>query len=1762
MSQIKKKFIENNAIDGTKFQLLNGQTLRAVDNSGSDRDLFYFSNANEWYLSVNPKISVDPQAANDLTRKSYVDGLASAEASARAAADAAEQSRAEVAEGKLTTDLASEVSRAQGAEASIASDLAAEILRAETAEAGIASDLAVETSRAQAAESALSGRLDVIEGSGEGSIAKAKSDAQAYADQKISDLIASAPAVLDTLKELADALGDDPNFATTVANQIGSEAAARQIADAAETQAREAADLQLTSDLAKEATDRALADSTEATARQAADQALQIAIDSEATARQIAVSAEQSAREAADQALQIAIDSEATARQAAVAAEASARDAAIAAEASARQTAIDAETSSRQAAVFSETSARQAAVDAETSRAQAAEASLASSVSSEASARIAAVAAEASARDAAIAAEASRAQAAEAGLSSDLASEASARQSADDQISSSLMAETSRAQAAEASLASGLAQEASDRQAAIAAEAVSRQTDVTTLTGLISSEALRAQAAENSLSGSVAAETSRAQAAETSLAGAVNAEALRAQAAEAQALNDAKSYTDTKVAAVVDSAPAVLDTLNKLAQSLANDPNLATTIAGEIGSEASRAQAAESAEQSRAMAAEAALRSDIDVESQQRQAADIDLANQVTGEIGRAQTVEASLQAAIGSESSRAMAAEATLQSNIYNEITRAQDFEASLQSSIEAEALAREAADSAEQSRAQATEASLQSNIDAEISARQAAVAAINLAIQNVSPNLDGLADVMIANKADKDLVQWSAAAGKWENVAPISVGSLSYASLEQELTAPQYGSQFGYVAISADGTTMAVGAYQENGNLYSDGAVHVYTKSNGTWTEQAKLLASDANYYMYFGREVSLSDDGNTLAVGAYNQNKDNTTSGTAYVFTRSGSTWTQAQELVPSNAAWYQQFGYSIRISGDASTVVVGAVNENNGTGSIFVYKKTGTSYAEEAHLVPGDAQYYELLGYEVAISHDGNTVVAGAPYQNPNGAGGQGSAYVYTRSGSTWTQAQKLEPSVSGYYDYFGSSLAISGDASTVIVGAYNHSSQNSYNNGAAFVFTGTPGSYTQQQEVIAGDKQSYSQFGWSVALSPDGTIAAVGARSQSTTPNSNDGAVYVYTVSSGTLSQRSKIVASDAQSYAGLGMSVSLGSDHLVAGAPGNQGKAYVYSLAIIGSPTGVLRTNDLGQLDTSFLQYNLNLGGNILSGVLPPSASTDASNKYYVDAQINSVNNNVNNVSSNLNTLNNTVSQQGTRLSHLTLASGLQDVSASGAGAGDLIRYDGTTWKLESPLSERIAGQGSGNIWNYKSVWKFDELEGNLIDSAGSNYLISSGNIIYGLPGATATGTAISFDGTAFASSVHTLDGWKTSPTDFSVSVWIKTSGSYGVVWTMSADNGQYGPALNMNGSDVLLYNWPNGNLASQMVNIGDNNWHHILVSWGIAGTKLYIDGVLNSQTSDTIANYQMINSGFKIRIGQGFNGSMDKLALFNNQLADADVASIYSSLDAEFVPGGNLRTIKTTNDGYIDQSFLQYNVNFGGNKLSGVATPTADTDTANKKYVDDTVAAATSGENSAIAAEASRAQAAEGAISSSLAAEVSRAQAAEVTLTSDLAAEVSRAEAAESVLQSNINAENSARTAADTAIESALGAEAVSRASSDSALKAEIDSYRPQTASITLTSIDVTNGFVEFTPVNTFISGSLMCFVGRLFLCEGEDYTTSFQDGKISLTFTGSFAVGQSEGAQEGDRVLCRYLSIIPSTINPVSGGVEVISVINGGTV
>ena len=362
--------------------------------------------------------------------------------------------------------------------------------------------------------------------------------------------------------------------------------------------------------------------------------------------------------------------------------------------------------------------------------------------------------------------------------------------------------------------------------------------------------------------------------------------------------------------------------------------------------------------------------------------------------------------------------------------------------------------------------------------------------------------------------------------------------------------GDTFG-LSVAISGDSVVIGASGDDDGGSRSGSAYVFTRTGSSWSQQDKLTANDAAANDSFGHSVDISGD--SVVVGSYKDDDDGADSGSAYVFTRSGSSWSQQDKLTANDAAANDQFGVSVAIS--SNTVVVGAHQDDDGgadSGSAYVFTRSGSSWSLQAKLTANDAAAGDRLGWHVAIS--GDSVVVGALHDDDNGTS-SGSAYVFTRSGSSWSQQDKLTANDAAANDTFGASVAISGDS--IVVGAVQDDVVGT-SSGSAYVFTRSGTSWSQQDKLIAGDAEAGDSFGRSVAISGDSAVIGATGNDDS---GSNSGSAYVFTFSGTSWSQQDKLTANDAAAFDSFGISVAISGNSVVVGTDlnDNSGSAYVFT---------------------------------------------------------------------------------------------------------------------------------------------------------------------------------------------------------------------------------------------------------------------------------------------------------------------------------------------------------------------------------------------------------------------------------------------------------------------------------------------------------------------------------------------------------------------------------------------------------------------------
>lgn len=419
---------------------------------------------------------------------------------------------------------------------------------------------------------------------------------------------------------------------------------------------------------------------------------------------------------------------------------------------------------------------------------------------------------------------------------------------------------------------------------------------------------------------------------------------------------------------------------------------------------------------------------------------------------------------------------------------------------------------------------------------------------------------------------------------------------------------------SLVLSGDTAVVGAFRDDvGSNMDQGSVYVFTRSGGDWTLQQKITAADGGFFERFGNAVALSGD--TLVVGAREAKVGaNYFQGSAYVFTRTDGVWTEQQKLTASDGAESDSFGFSVAVSGD--TVVVGAIHDTIGSnfqqGSAYVFTRSAGVWTQQQKLTapngigaPGDA-----YGCSVALNE--STLLVGAYLTDVGILPNHGAVYAYARGHTGWVLEKRLVASDREFNEFFGFSIALSGE--TLAVGAFRDFVGSNSGQGSAYVFTRSSGVWTEQQKLTASDGEAHDNFGFSVALSGD--TLAVGAKVDGQVVHMDHGSAYVYKRSDGVWTQQQKITAGDAEFFDDFGHAVAVNDDTVLVGAPGDdvgenydQGSVYVFKLPLC--PTLMFKPEVLpdGLSNVSYEQAVTISGGAgpyefmQLAGSLPPGIS-------------------------------------------------------------------------------------------------------------------------------------------------------------------------------------------------------------------------------------------------------------------------------------------------------------------------------------------------------------------------------------------------------------------------------------------------------------------------------------------------------------------------------------------------------------------------------
>jgi len=350
--------------------------------------------------------------------------------------------------------------------------------------------------------------------------------------------------------------------------------------------------------------------------------------------------------------------------------------------------------------------------------------------------------------------------------------------------------------------------------------------------------------------------------------------------------------------------------------------------------------------------------------------------------------------------------------------------------------------------------------------------------------------------------------------------------------------GDGFGF-SVSISGDYIIIGA-RYDGN--SSGSAYIFKYDNNNWLEKVKLTASDGEGDDSFGYIVA--NDGNYAVIGApQDDNSNGWDAGSAYVFKRSGTTWIEEAKLIASDGELGDHFGCSVSI--DEDYIIIGAKYNGKG-GASYIFKRFGTTWTEEAKLIASDADFNDNFGISVSIK--GDNIIVGAPRN-----GDHGSAYIFKNNDTAWVEETKLFPSMGG--DEFGFIVRFGGDYAVIVAISDDENGENS---GSAYMFKCNDNIWEEEAKLLASDGAAWDRFGSSAIT--NGQYTFIGAGSDDNSNGVNAGSVYIFKRVGTTWTEKTKLLASDGSSLDSFGCSISISGEYMLIGAfrdDDKTGSAYI-----------------------------------------------------------------------------------------------------------------------------------------------------------------------------------------------------------------------------------------------------------------------------------------------------------------------------------------------------------------------------------------------------------------------------------------------------------------------------------------------------------------------------------------------------------------------------------------------------------------------------
>jgi hypothetical protein len=311
--------------------------------------------------------------------------------------------------------------------------------------------------------------------------------------------------------------------------------------------------------------------------------------------------------------------------------------------------------------------------------------------------------------------------------------------------------------------------------------------------------------------------------------------------------------------------------------------------------------------------------------------------------------------------------------------------------------------------------------------------------------------------------------------------------------------------------------------------------------------LVAADGAAGDWFGSGVALSADGSRALIGAEFDITGAGKTGSARVFVRSGSVWSEEATLVAVGGDPFDRFGASVTLTADASRALISMPYDETAAGlhagSARVFLRSGSSWTEEATLVAPDGVAEDYFGGDVSLSADGIRALVGAEADDTPAGPGAGTAHVFVRSDASWTEEAMLLPSDGAARDWFGLAVSLSADGSVALIGAALDDTAAGTDTGSARIFVRSGTTWIESATLLAPDARADDSMGYAVSLSGDGSRALVGVERDDTPATSfANGSARLFVGSGGTWSQVAVLVAPDSRGYDRFGNAVALAAD--------------------------------------------------------------------------------------------------------------------------------------------------------------------------------------------------------------------------------------------------------------------------------------------------------------------------------------------------------------------------------------------------------------------------------------------------------------------------------------------------------------------------------------------------------------------------------------------------------------------------------------------